>query len=94
MFEIIAALVMIGLVTNQLGVITDQDVVATVNTVLNFATVCLLVWHQRRVVSHIEPVVQDTAAVVKRQLGERQPLDPELFDDRREYNGPERRKEH
>ena len=81
------ALAVIILTANVLGVVVDDELYRTVNTLANLATVMLLVWHQRHVRKQIEPEVKDTAAMVKRKLGDRQHNEPS------DYDGPERRKD-
>lgn len=83
MFEAVAISI---IATTLFGVVVDDELYRFLNTVANMATVALLVWHQRRVRRKIEPQVEDTAAVVKRELGTRIPEDTE------EYRGPDRRK--
>lgn len=84
-FELAAALVIGSLLFGAVG---DDEIVRLLNTVANLATVMLLVWHQRRVRTELEPKVDDALAVVKRKLGDRDPgCDPNG------YTGPERRKD-
>lgn len=90
MFEVLAT----GVIAATLfGVVVDDALYHLLNTVVNLATVVLLVWHQRHVRTRIEPdvkdtaaVVKDTAAVVKRKLGTRDPDGPNG------HTGPDRRK--
>lgn len=84
MFELIATLVIGSLL---LGVVSDDEIVRTINTLANLATVALLVWHQRHMKQSLEPKVDAAVAVVNRKLGDRGPQ-PEPG----QWNGVERRK--
>lgn len=86
MFVTAAAIV---ITTTLLGVVVDDELYRLLNTIANFTTVALLVWHQQHVRKHVEPEVKDTAAVVRRELGTRTPGD---CDPPETYNGPERRR--
>lgn len=72
------------------GVLVTDELYRLLNTVTQFGTVALLVWQQQHIKRNIEPEVKDTAAVVKRKLGERTPETGDTPD--RRYNGPDRRK--
>jgi hypothetical protein len=94
MFELVALLAVASL---MFGVIADEELFRLVNTLANFATVALIVWHQQHVRRKLEPEVKDAAAIVKRQLGERHPSpDDDMSGDgmitTNGYSGPERRK--
>lgn len=84
MFAVIAAAAVMSLV---FGIVVDSEFYRLANTCANFATVALIVWHQRHIRKQIEPEVKETAAVVKRQLGERDSRSPD-----EKYVGPDRRK--
>lgn len=86
MFECIGIIIAVSLV---FGVVVDDELFRLMNTVSNFLTVALLIWHQRHVRNRIEPELHDTAAVVRRQLGERRRAGG---NDPGPYTGPDRRK--
>lgn len=86
MFELLGLIAVVSLL---FGVVVDDELFRFANTLANFATVALVVWHQHHVRRQIEPEVKETAAVVKRQLGERNTHRDVHSDD---YNGPDRRK--
>lgn len=70
MFEVLAGTI---IATTLFGVVVDDELYRTLNTFANLATVALLVWHQRHVRKQIEPQVKQAAAVIKRELGTREP---------------------
>lgn len=86
MFELLGIIAAISIL---FGVVVDDELFRLANTLANFATVALVVWHQHHVRHQIEPEVKETAAVVKRQLGERNANRNVHSED---YNGPDRRK--
>lgn len=88
MFGIVATIAAASLLYG----VVDGEMFRLANTVANFATVALIVWHQHHVRKQIEPTLNDAAAVVKRQLGERAPQGDDTPGDTDGYRGPERRK--
>lgn len=86
-FETFAVLVLAGLF--GLTVNTQE---LDVNTLLQFLTVVLIIWHNRRVRTKIEPKVEQVAALARRQLGERNK--PTVNHRKEPWNGVERRKDH
>lgn len=55
------------------GVVVDDQLYRLLNTVANLATVALLVWHQRHVRKQLEPKVDESTALIRRKLGDRDP---------------------
>lgn len=80
-------MILIAAVSLVFAVTVDDELYRLCNTVGQLVTIVLLIWQQRHV-RRIEPEVQETAAVVRRQLGERNGNDPVP----EKYYGPERRK--
>lgn len=62
------------------GITVDDELYRTLNTVANLATVALLVWHQSHVRRQLEPRVEQTAALVRRKLGDRDDHTPDTWD--------------
>lgn len=84
MFEVVGAMIV---AVNLFGVVVDDQLYSTIQTLANLATVFLLVWHQRHVRREIEPDVKETAATIRRRIGGRR----ENIGEHEEYDGPERR---
>lgn len=71
MIEVAAVLVLvIGL---PLGIVVDDELYRVLGNAENILMIVLLLWHGRRIRKTIEPTVDETATIVRRELGQRNP---------------------